>query len=179
MNENDMRVIKTRESIERAFFDLLRTKPADKVTVVELAREARIHKSTFYLHYLDIPDLYAKTLQKTLREPITKADYFSLFFDDPREFLHRMYLQLRDNMSRLDLLLQGQGHDLYYMTIMDLLRQKIYETGRIKESPENDIKLEIIFGTLLSCTPRYHEHGDVLAAQIVAVIRFLFPEGSC
>ena len=67
MNERDMRVIKTKESIEKAFFDLLGTKPLDKVTVVELARAARIHKSTFYLHYLDIPDLYTKTLLRTLR----------------------------------------------------------------------------------------------------------------
>ena len=29
--------------------------------------------STFYLHYLDIPDLYTKTLQRTLRKPLTTA----------------------------------------------------------------------------------------------------------
>ena len=40
MNERDMRVIKTRESIEKAFFDLLRAKPLEKVTVVELSRDA-------------------------------------------------------------------------------------------------------------------------------------------
>ena len=73
MNEKDIRVVKTKESIEQALFQLLRTKPLDKVTVVELARTARIHKSTFYLHYLDIPDLYAKTLLRTLR----KATSFS------------------------------------------------------------------------------------------------------
>ena len=36
MNERDMRVIKTKESIEKAFFDLLGTKPLDKVTVAPL-----------------------------------------------------------------------------------------------------------------------------------------------
>ena len=60
MNEQDKRVIKTRESIEKALFELMRTKSLEKITVVELARTARIHKSTFYLHYLDIPDLYTK-----------------------------------------------------------------------------------------------------------------------
>ena len=42
MNERDMRVIKTKESIEKALFELLAVKPLDKVTVVELARAARI-----------------------------------------------------------------------------------------------------------------------------------------
>ena len=40
MNERDMRVIKTTESIEKALFELLAVKPPDKVTVVELARAA-------------------------------------------------------------------------------------------------------------------------------------------
>lgn len=40
MNERDMRVIKTKESIEKALFELLAVKPLDKVTVVELAPAA-------------------------------------------------------------------------------------------------------------------------------------------
>ena len=40
MNERDLRVIKTKESIEKAFLELLATKPMEKVTVVELARAA-------------------------------------------------------------------------------------------------------------------------------------------
>ena len=40
MNDHDLRVVKTRESIEKAFFELLRSKPLEKVTVVELARAA-------------------------------------------------------------------------------------------------------------------------------------------
>ena len=38
MNERDMRVIKTKESIEKALF--VAVKPLDKVTVVELAPAA-------------------------------------------------------------------------------------------------------------------------------------------
>ena len=40
MNERDMRVIKTKESIKKALFELLAVKPLDKVTVVELAPAA-------------------------------------------------------------------------------------------------------------------------------------------
>ena len=41
MNEKDLRVIKTRESIEQAFLALLAKKPLGKISIVELAREAR------------------------------------------------------------------------------------------------------------------------------------------
>lgn len=63
MNETDLRVIKTKESIEQAFLSLLATKPLQKISIVELAREARINKGTFYLHYTDIFDLYEKTVR--------------------------------------------------------------------------------------------------------------------
>ena len=102
MNEQDRRVIKTRESIEKALFELLRTKPLDRVTVVELARRAQIHKSTFYLHYLDIPDLYTKTLQRTLRRPLTAADFFPALFDAPERFMRELIGIIMGNLPNVD-----------------------------------------------------------------------------
>ncbi len=46
MNERDMRVIKTKESIEKALFELLAVKPLDKVTVVELPRRRSSHRAS-------------------------------------------------------------------------------------------------------------------------------------
>ena len=82
MNNQDLRVLKTIENIENAFFELLGSKPIEKITVAELARVARINKGTFYRHYLDIPDLYMKTMQKALSDPLAEADYLPCLFDD-------------------------------------------------------------------------------------------------
>ena len=51
MRENDLRVIKTRESIEYAMMELLKKKWVSEITVTELSKLARISKGTFYLHY--------------------------------------------------------------------------------------------------------------------------------
>lgn len=48
---------RTKKLIEDAFYKLMEEKPCFKITVKELTEMADINRSTFYLHYLDIPDL--------------------------------------------------------------------------------------------------------------------------
>ena len=179
MNEQDRRVIKTRESIEKAFLELLGTKPLDKVTVVELARAAQIHKSTFYLHYLDIPDLYSKTLYRTLGKPLMNADFFPDLFDAPERFMHQLIGIVMGNLPNVDLLMQEKNRYLVLDAVADMLREKVYETGRLKADRENDIKLDMLFGALLVCLPRYEVSRDVIEARAAELIRVFFPAGSC
>ena len=179
MNEQDRRVIKTRESIEKAFLELLGTKPLDKITVVELARAARIHKSTFYLHYLDIPDLYAKTLQGTLRKPLPAAEFFPDLFDAPERFVHELVRIVTGNLPNVDLLMQEKSRYLVLDAVADMLRDKVYETGRLERNRENDLRLDMLFGALLVCLPRYDTSRDAIEACAASMIRALFPAGSC
>ena len=176
MNEQDKRVVKTKESIEEALFQLLRIKPLEKVTVVELARAARIHKSTFYLHYLDIPDLYTKTLQRTLRKPLNTADFFPDLFDAPERFMRDLIGIVMGNLPNVDLLMQEKNRYLVLDAVSDMLREKVYETGRIEKAPENDVKLDMLFGALLVCLPRYAAFREDLETYAASVIRALFPE---
>lgn len=56
-NKTDLRVIKTQAAIRKAFLDLLKEKPFDKIMVSEITKAAMINRSTFYLHYRDKYDL--------------------------------------------------------------------------------------------------------------------------
>ncbi|WP_294497797.1 TetR/AcrR family transcriptional regulator [uncultured Gemmiger sp.] len=49
----DLRVLKTQESIRRAYLELLQTHQAKEITVTQICRRARINRGTFYLHYQD------------------------------------------------------------------------------------------------------------------------------
>lgn len=178
MNQNDLRVIKTKESIEKAFLELMSVKPLDKITVLELSRAARIHKSTFYLHYLDMPDLYMKIMQKTLSSPVADADFFPLLFDDPDRFMEEMSRLVMDNLGRLKLLLQDQNRYIPLDPLLAMCRSKIYEMGRIERSPVNDIKLDIVFGAIFICVPNYEGHREEVNEVTAATIRSLFPGGT-
>ena len=155
MNEMDLRVIKTRESIEQAFLSLLNKKPLGKITVVELAAKARINKGTFYLHYDDINDLHQKTIQRQIEAGFENADFFNDFFDNPRRFCDRLDAPFDSNLAILELLGQEDGTSSMLPQTLDLLRNKVYATGRINRCPANDLKLDALFGALMVCKPRY------------------------
>ncbi|WP_238899978.1 TetR family transcriptional regulator [Clostridium sp. YIM B02500] len=53
MNENDLRVIKTKRNIEESFIYLLGQKDFYKITVQDILDRALINRSTFYKHYTD------------------------------------------------------------------------------------------------------------------------------
>lgn len=58
LDKLDRRTRKTREAMYLALKDLLEEKPLNTVSVTELARRADINRSTFYLHFTDIYDMY-------------------------------------------------------------------------------------------------------------------------
>lgn len=57
VNDNDKRVIKTKQMIRDSFFRLMKEKPMEKITVSDVVRNADINRSTFYFYYDDIFDM--------------------------------------------------------------------------------------------------------------------------
>lgn len=175
MNETDLRVIKTRESIEQAFLALLGKKPLNKISIVELAQEARINKGTFYLHFTDIYDLYKKTLRRHMEKTFEHADYFADFFDNPKRFCEELTASFTSNLPRMELLTQAEGTSVLMSQTLDTLRDKLYATGRIRRCVQNDIKLDALFGALLVIRPRYeatHNHEvDALMLSMITNFR--------
>ncbi|WP_284141616.1 TetR/AcrR family transcriptional regulator [Virgibacillus sp. LDC-1] len=79
--KKDLRVIKTQESLRKALFTLLKTKPLETITIAELCRLARINRGTFYLHYKDVHHLFksyveviVEDLKLSYREPYNKTN---------------------------------------------------------------------------------------------------------
>lgn len=56
--KNDRRIRKTRSLIRRTFTQLLMKKDLKDITVSELTELADINRGTFYLHYMDMYDLF-------------------------------------------------------------------------------------------------------------------------
>lgn len=64
----DRRVIKTREAIQRSYFELLKQKQGDRITVAEVTRNANIDRKTFYLHYTCIDDVWNNFFDEKIEE---------------------------------------------------------------------------------------------------------------
>lgn len=68
MAKEDLRVIKTLESIDLALLDSLKKMPFNKITVGTLCSSARINRTTFYKHYRDKYDLLDKYISRIMDE---------------------------------------------------------------------------------------------------------------
>ncbi len=68
MNENDLRVRRTLDSIRDALAALVAKKGLDAVTVEEIARRARVNRTTFYRHFKNKYELLESMLAKAMEE---------------------------------------------------------------------------------------------------------------
>lgn len=66
MNENDLRVVKTKQSIYNALIECMNKYPAKKITVDKITEHAKINRSTFYKYYLDKFDLIDTFIEEVL-----------------------------------------------------------------------------------------------------------------
>ena len=65
-HEENPRVIKTRESIRKAFRELILADKPEDINVKHLTDMAGIHRKTFYLHYTCIEALYDDMIEEVV-----------------------------------------------------------------------------------------------------------------
>lgn len=68
MSTTDRRITRTKKAIREAFSDLMLEKNIENISIRELADKADISRSTFYMHYQDIYDLYGQIENEVFAE---------------------------------------------------------------------------------------------------------------
>jgi AcrR family transcriptional regulator len=80
-NQEDPRVLRTRQLIREAFRDLLRYKGFDVITIKDIAQRATINRATFYAHYEDkyalLEKITEQAFQELIPEQVVKAQEFT------------------------------------------------------------------------------------------------------
>jgi len=56
--KKDLRVLKTKASLQESLIELLQDKELDKISISELCKKANVNRGTFYLHYQDVAELF-------------------------------------------------------------------------------------------------------------------------
>ena len=56
-NKVDVRIIKTKERLKDALFQLLKVKSLDKISISEICTLASVNRNTFYAHYSSLNGL--------------------------------------------------------------------------------------------------------------------------
>lgn len=61
---DDLRFIKSKQALRRAFIDLTLEKQTPQITVRDLAQRAGVNRMTFYAHYDEVPDILLELLDE-------------------------------------------------------------------------------------------------------------------
>jgi AcrR family transcriptional regulator len=72
-NAHDMRVRRTRKRLYNALADLMKHKPFDAISVVDVCERAMIHRTTFYAHFVDKHDLLRDAIAERQQEFVQKS----------------------------------------------------------------------------------------------------------
>ncbi|GGA24495.1 TetR/AcrR family transcriptional regulator [Paenibacillus physcomitrellae] len=73
--KTDLRIIKTKTAINRAFLELFAEKELEQITINEIAAKANVNRGTVYLHYSDKFDLLDKSIEDHLEQLITFCNH--------------------------------------------------------------------------------------------------------
>lgn len=66
--KTDLRILRSKLSIKKAFIELLNEKGYEGITIQDIADKAMINRNTFYLHYQNKPDLLNVSMDELLDE---------------------------------------------------------------------------------------------------------------
>ena len=81
VNQDDPRVLRTRQLIREAFRVLLQKKEFDAITIKDIAQRATINRATFYAHYEDkyalLEDITEQAFHKMIPEQVINAQEFT------------------------------------------------------------------------------------------------------
>lgn len=163
--------------IAATFFDMVKQKGIDKITVKDLVETCHISRQTFYYHFQDILDV----IEWSARQAIQQALDVSLSQEDPEQAIRAFIAVAVENHELIQKLLQSQKHEYIEkifveglkVYLMELLRGKA--PGLTANYEDVEVALEFyafgIAGVLLDHCSRSNCDPDKLARQLFKLLQ--------
>lgn len=127
MNKNDLRVLKTKQSIHLALIKLLKKKPLTHIKVTELCREANINRGTFYFHYQEVGDVFKEfyeeimvDLKESYQAPYLHTNFLDVANLDPKTV--RIFHHIKKYEDFYKIVFSQDVSTHYYFMLFDEIR---------------------------------------------------------
>ncbi|WFD11909.1 TetR/AcrR family transcriptional regulator [Tepidibacter hydrothermalis] len=165
----DLRIIRTKKSIKKAFLDLLKEKNYNKITIQDIAEEAMINRNTFYLHYLDKDDLLDQLSNECLnklKESMNASSNVNIIddlgYDEFYEINKKVFKAIEEEFDFYKVILGDESIPYLSFKFTNVIKNHMSEGLDKSYSLKNDernIEHRIIY-------------VEYMAAGLIGVIRF-------
>ena len=174
--KEDPRAIRTKELIKEATYALLHEGIAiHQLSVQRITKQAKLNRTTFYLHYLDVNDLVDALIEEKRAEIHAKIQPLFLTKDyEDNHFLVALLTFLKEERTNLILLFQADQleallHELY----VELILSRRKNTKRVSENRliDPNVKASALVGIIMWW---FKSDSPIEAAQLAAKINSMF-----
>ncbi len=142
----DPRIKRTRQSLMKAFAELLAEKSFESITVQEITDRATVNRATFYAHFEDkyvlLDQAFTETFQQALHSKLPPGSQFSplnmqLLIQTICEFLQQMYSHCAQSVrTQFDPLVEGQIKRQLYEFLLGWLNGSQSKESNRRGKPE-------------------------------------------
>lgn len=147
----DRRVAKTRKQIVTAFFELLKKKSFEKITIQDIADKADINRGTVYLHFSDKYALMDYCIDSYVDELISQCgenEEIRL----QREAFQRLFDYLGDHLETYQLLLANDRNNTFNKKLTATVEQQVAVAIKHmskKQGPSQEMLIRFLVSGLL------------------------------
>lgn len=147
----DLRMIKTRAQIKKAFLSLREKLMPEKIKVKDICEVAMINKTTFYHHYTDSIELSNEIDDSAIDNVLSNFPEKDKMFDDPKAYISGLLQALERESSNLKIVFRGKQEVL--CTKLGARLHNFYDSK--VSDPEDRIKLSFAIGGFISVVKDY------------------------
>lgn len=143
--------IRSQTIIKKTFIELLKQKPANKITVTDIINKADISSGTFYLHFQDTIDL----LESFQRDFFNQLVLFinknneQLLVDKIDLLLQKTLRILKDDIETYRILANKDFTFTFYRDIKDVLLNELVKGYNINDEMKRSLNIYVSGFTLL------------------------------
>ena len=133
MNKNDLRIIKTKQTIHKALLHLLKKKPLPQIKITELCKEAAINRGTFYFHYQNVDDVLQELFEEIMQDlQVSYDEPFKNGFEIHLTNLNPNSVKIFDHVKKYEdfykIVLSEDASMKYYYMLFNEICKLIAET---------------------------------------------------
>jgi AcrR family transcriptional regulator len=150
MNENDLRVVKTKKALHQALLGLLKTRTLESISVSNLCREASVNRGTFYLHYKDIGALFDEHLHDLLQdledsyyEPYRHVSLLIPGHLDPSTI--RIFHPVKKYQSFYEIVFDKKSPLSYYYSLLVKIKSLMQDYSSVDQVGSGNIALMVAY----------------------------------
>ena len=136
--------VRSRKMIRQAFFELLKEKCFEKITVTDIVKKADVNRSTFYAHYPDVmgvvEELQTEIIEYT-QEFMESVD-FKDYFENPKPYLQCIVQLVAENNELYRLLMTSAMATKQLDELKYILINRTLETIEVPEGFKDKLEFE-------------------------------------